>query len=800
MFLSLRQNPTLQGGSIGMRWERRPGGSPYARGGPATNTTTEMPRQFHMHSTANTLASACVLACLLALAACTSAENKDDATYGVETHAIIVEQPSHLAGDYRGALGHFGVPLYGGSMAGRLVTLFDPADVNKEACEPFESDALHGARDADDGDDDLATVAIVRRGGCFFVTKALNAQSAGADALIVVDDRDEPLITMTHPEEEVGEEDSEAAALRLELVHQIRIPTALVARDVGERLRSALVDGDEDVILELSWRESIANPDGRVEWELWTTSNDGCGPSCDEQALFKRDVAAIAATLDEEGFTRFAPHFKTRPCVVSGSPAAAPASAECDRQCIHGGRYCALTSPKEGAYTGSDVVSEDKRQLCLYDFLASRDKRSVWWEYASAFAEQCTMREGSFGLECSMDLIRKLEQTHAKVLEGLEGAVSRCSDGDDDDRPHPLLEAQRQAETAGFRAGRGHVLMTPTLIINDAQYRGRLATGGVLRALCSGFQEGTEPAVCLQSTLQSNGCEASDACWRNPDPSLEDEHSAVCLDTFRGHLCMCPKGFMGDGYTCEDMNECTLGLASCDQRCVNTPGGYSCECEEGFTKVGETQCEMRDPCAENNGGCDHTCNHDFVNMMLHADCSCREGFQLDRSDRQSCLDVDECALGTDECEQVCINTHPDHANGRPYVCGCNDGYSVDMTDPLLRTCVSNDSILRRLGVPSSQGGQGGQGGKTLSPWEVVLISLSCVAVVTLAGLAFFKYHLKPSWDREIRGIIGNYVPLEDKPKSAGKAGKAGDPPLLRTENGGSSAPTPAGRAEEPTPA
>lgn len=31
-----------------------------------------------------------------------------------------------------------------------------------------------------------------------------------------------------------------------------------------------------------------------------------------------------------------------------------------------------------------------------------------------------------------------------------------------------------------------------------------------------------------------------------------------------------------------DLDECTMGVHSCEQSCHNTPGSYSCSCEEGF--------------------------------------------------------------------------------------------------------------------------------------------------------------------------------------------------------------------------
>ena len=40
------------------------------------------------------------------------------------------------------------------------------------------------------------------------------------------------------------------------------------------------------------------------------------------------------------------------------------------------------------------------------------------------------------------------------------------------------------------------IIMLPTVIVNDKQYRGRLDAPSITRALCSGFDESTEPEVC----------------------------------------------------------------------------------------------------------------------------------------------------------------------------------------------------------------------------------------------------------------------------------------------------------------
>ena len=51
------------------------------------------------------------------------------------------------------------------------------------------------------------------------------------------------------------------------------------------------------------------------------------------------------------------------------------------------------------------------------------------------------------------------------------------------------------AEQGNDQWGNGKILLLPTIIVNKHQYRGRLDVPSVLRALCAGFSETTEPQV-----------------------------------------------------------------------------------------------------------------------------------------------------------------------------------------------------------------------------------------------------------------------------------------------------------------
>jgi len=99
------------------------------------------------------------------------------------------------------------------------------------------------------------------------------------------------------------------------------------------------------------------------------------------------------------------------------------------------------------------------------------------------------------------------------------------------------------------RGNRGDVTILPTLVINNAQYRGlvldifsvslslyedaevsvvigcncegRLERTAVLKAICAGFNETSEPAICLNTGLETNEClENNGGCWQDTKANI----------------------------------------------------------------------------------------------------------------------------------------------------------------------------------------------------------------------------------------------------------------------------------------
>ncbi|GMY38681.1 vacuolar-sorting receptor 3-like [Fagus crenata] len=173
----------------------------------------------------------------------------------VEKNSLMVTSPDSIKGKHDSAIGDFGIPQYGGSMAGTVVY---PKE-NQKGCKSFDGfgisfQAKPGA---------LPTFVLVDRGDCFFALKVWNAQNAGASAVLVADDMEEALITMDSPE-------ADGSSVRY--IENITIPSAFIEKTFGEKLKKAVSDG-EMVNVNLVWREAVPHPDDRVEYELWTNSN-----------------------------------------------------------------------------------------------------------------------------------------------------------------------------------------------------------------------------------------------------------------------------------------------------------------------------------------------------------------------------------------------------------------------------------------------------------------------------------------------------------------------------------------------
>ncbi|KAJ0853396.1 putative EGF-like calcium-binding domain, PA domain-containing protein [Helianthus annuus] len=560
----------------------------------------------------------------------------------VEKNSISVLSPESLRSKQDAAIGNFGLPDYGGSMVGTVVYPQKPA--SSFGCSRFDGDKPFKSNSS------RPTILVLDRGECYFALKAWHAQLAGAAALIVVDTVDEPLITMDSPEASTTADD---------FIEKLTIPSAFVHLSFGQSIKDALQKGDQEVLLKLDWSESVPHPDQRVEYELWTNSNDECGARCDEQMNFIK-----------------------KPFVFS---------EQCKSQCINHGRYCAPDPEQDfgEGYSGKQVVLENLRQLCVHRVANETNRSWVWWDYVTDFHIRCSMKKQRYSIQCAEEVIKSLGLPSDKI--------QKCMGDPEADVENEVLKMEQDAQVG--RGSRGDVTILPTLVVNNVQYRGKLERTAVLRAICSGFKETTDPPICLSGDLETNEClENNGGCW------VDSEHGInACKDTFRGRVCECPSvngvQYQGDGYTfCKAVGP---------GRCTVDNGGCWSDIRDG---------KRFSACSVNNV----------------TGCSCPQGF---RGDGHTCNDINECqerlACQCDGC--TCKNTYGG------YDCKCK-GDKLYIAD--------QDACIERKASKYA--------------WFISLVVLGVVASAGLAGYIFYRYRLRAYMDSEIMAIMSQYMPLDNQ--------------------------------------
>ena len=127
----------------------------------------------------------------------------------------------------------------------------------------------------------------------------------------------------------------------------ITIPSYFLSKLDADPIKAELI-ANRPVQMEMSW--SLPSPDGRVEYELWTTPSDVF------TRHFFQSFQMIAEALGDRAY--FTPHMY----IYDGTQSQCQGYSgqkNCEGLCTNNGRYC-FTAPNEfGEYvSGADVVRE----------------------------------------------------------------------------------------------------------------------------------------------------------------------------------------------------------------------------------------------------------------------------------------------------------------------------------------------------------------------------------------------------------------------------------------------------------
>jgi len=365
----------------------------------------------------------------------------------------------------------FGIPVYNGHFVGIVQIYNDHIDVcDRLPVNYFQSDPM---------DESTKRIALVERGACTFVQKVKNCQNAGAKGVIVYNNVNlQPLPVMADD----GTGDS------------VSIPSIIIENADGLVLKSHVNDGSGlDVEIEISW--GLPRPDGRVEWELWTSSE-----MMSREKQFVADFRFVAVSLEDKHL--FTPHYE----IQTGMMEAAESDCSNDR------KYCMFGV---NGVAGNELLRETLMQICVRKTGRDINDHLLWWEYVEIFNKNCSGDKTKWDGICSTSVLEQLSKD--KIRTSIGDMVRKCVfDSGGLDGPSNV---EFDSEIESF--SKYGIQWTPAVTINNEYYHGNMlcpnpvdiATCSVFAAICAAFAPETIPQVCLEH--RDFGCpsgEIRDAC------------------------------------------------------------------------------------------------------------------------------------------------------------------------------------------------------------------------------------------------------------------------------------------------
>lgn len=116
--------------------------------------------------------------------------------------------------------------------------------------------------------------------------------------------------------------------------------------------------------------------------------------------------------------------------------------------------------------------------------------------------------------------------------------------------------------------------------------------------------------------------------------------------------CFCNAGYTGT--ECVDIDECAEGTHACEQLvCHNYPGSHGCDCP---------------PTAACTNALVSSCGTAEIEPI----CYC--GMGASSGGTSPCADIDECAAGSHNCDQICVN------RDGGFDCACYEGFMPEGAD------------------------------------------------------------------------------------------------------------------------
>lgn len=355
----------------------------------------------------------------------------------------------------------FGNIPYGSSIVGSLLYKFD--DVDREiACKSLfiqEFNQNYTSIDLSSKSSFMQTsyrpsnFLMLDRGSCTFVTKARNAQYARADALIIVDNVNEPAEDVYMIDDGSGDD--------------IYIPSVIINRNDGQKIKQLLLEGPLTIELEFPVEKT-----DEVYFEVVMSSSNK------EMYDLLYQLRSLITSFKSDEFAFYPVYYsQTHPFLGIPSPAGEKSEYQ---DCYYKGKYCFFLDEEAismGITDGRTVLKENIRQICIFRARETERNFNLFLDYIEMFYSNCIMKQ-TFDDKCSLSVLKKIDKSEEHIKQ-----INDCVESSFKDDDNFYLQKEKEFQK------KMNVIVTPSIIVNRKLIYGKHSAFNIMEAICMSFNK-----------------------------------------------------------------------------------------------------------------------------------------------------------------------------------------------------------------------------------------------------------------------------------------------------------------------
>ena len=227
-------------------------------------------------------------------------------------------------------------------------------------------------------------ILIVKRGGCSFVHKARNAQKGGYSMIIVVNNMQTDIKKIIMTDDGSG--------------NDIYIPIAMISKDDGDKLIEYIQNNkDNKIIVEINFLKKVTKHK-KIDFKLFFSSSE-----LRAYELFNNLAQYIYKFEDQINFTPI--------YVVHRAPFYDEKNPIRVVNCVSKGKYCYFPKVTTITNDGQEIIMEDLRQKCIYNYALEKEDIFLYFNYLKYFHSDCLIKgdKPQFNEKCAKKVLKSLD-------------------------------------------------------------------------------------------------------------------------------------------------------------------------------------------------------------------------------------------------------------------------------------------------------------------------------------------------------------------------------------------------------